>query len=134
MTTRHKYGIGWVIAGFVLSGVSKVVEFRGDIAPMAVTGVSGERLFYHTIALLVLLGALACFVRVGILSYRRITAIFAPRDAELVRVFADEPETDFDADAVLARYMARRPEQRSDREPEPPRPQPPRGGFGRKGV
>ena len=101
---------------------------------MAATGVSGERLFYHGLALLVLLGALACFVRAGILSYRRIAALFAPRNAELVRVFADEPETEFDADAAFARYMARRPEQATDQKPEPPRPLPPRGGFGRKGA
>ena len=134
MIARSPSGIGWAIAGFVVFGVSHVVEIRGDIAPVAATGVSGERLFYHGLALLVLLGALACFVRAGILSYRRIAALFAPRDAELVRVFADEPETDFDADAAFARYMARRPEQGLDQQPKAPRPQPPHGGFGRKGV
>lgn len=134
MTTRPQSGIGWAIAGFVLSGASHVVEIRGDIAPMAASGVSGERLFYHGLALLVLLGALACFVRAGILSYRRIAALFVPRNAELVPVFADEPETDFDADAVFAHYMARKQDRAPDEPPEPPQPQPPRGGFGRKGV
>ena len=134
MTTRPQSGIGWAIAGFVLSGASHVVGIRGDIAPMAASGVSGERLFYHGLALLVLLGALACYVRAGVLAYRRIAALFAPRNAKRVQVFIDEPETDFDADAVLARYMARKRDRAPDEPPEPPQPQPSRDGFGRKGV
>lgn len=136
MSTAHKSGFGWIIGGFLLLGVSNFVELRGDIAPVAMSGVSGERLFYHLLALLVLLGGLACFVRGGILAYRKIAARSASPDADAARVFADEPEPAFDADAVLARYLARKQDQSSDQPPGAPQPQSlaPRGGFGRKGV
>jgi hypothetical protein len=48
--------------GAGLSAVSRSLELQGDAAPYAESGVSTERLAYHLPALVLLVGALACFV------------------------------------------------------------------------
>lgn len=54
----------WVLLaiGVGLSAVSRALESRGDVAPYAENGVSSERLMFHLPALVLLVGALACFV------------------------------------------------------------------------
>ena len=143
MAQRQQSGMRYVFGGMFLSGVSKLIEIRGDVAPYAAEGVSGERLFYHGIALLVLLGALACFIQGGRVAFRRIFRRGSTETEELVKVFADygapqkDPADDenFDPDAALARYFERK---QAGAMPSPrPAEAPPRaapGGFGRKGL
>jgi len=54
--------IGYIAVGFGLLFVSHSVGQLGDIAPLNPGGVSGERLKYHLAALLLDVGAIACFV------------------------------------------------------------------------
>jgi hypothetical protein len=52
----------YIVIALVFYYASGAVELRGDMAPVAAEGVSTERATYHIIALLLLLGALGCFV------------------------------------------------------------------------
>ena len=101
MAQRPVFVVLWLASGFGLIRLSKSLETQGDIASAA-----GDRLFYHCIALLVLLGALACFVRVGWRALRTLFGRTASRTKELEQVFAENSE--FDADAALARYIENR--------------------------
>jgi hypothetical protein len=51
--------------------LSRSLELSGDAAPMAANGVSPERAKYHLMALLLLLGALGCFIYAGVSAFRR---------------------------------------------------------------
>jgi hypothetical protein len=51
--------------------VSHALELRGDAAPVAAGGVSPERLKYHLVALVLLLGALAFFISAGVSAFRK---------------------------------------------------------------
>jgi hypothetical protein len=51
--------------------VSHTLELRGDVAPLVEHGVSPERAKYHIIALVLLLGALGCFIYAGVSAYRQ---------------------------------------------------------------
>jgi hypothetical protein len=48
--------------GVGLSAVSRSLELQGDAAPYAESGVSTARLMFHLPALVLLVGALTCFV------------------------------------------------------------------------
>ena len=58
--------------GIGLFFVSHSLELRGDAAPLVENGVSPERAKYHLMALVVLLGALGCFVYAGVRVFRRL--------------------------------------------------------------
>jgi hypothetical protein len=58
-------------AGFGLYAVSHSVGLQGDAAPFAEQGVSTERATYHFMALMLLVGALACFITAGVGFFRR---------------------------------------------------------------
>ncbi len=57
--------------GVGLASVSHALELRGDAAPFGENGFSPERAKYHIMALVMLLGALACFVHAGLSMLRR---------------------------------------------------------------
>ena len=50
--------------------VSHSLELRGDAAPINAGGVSPERAKYHIMALVLLLGALGCFIYAGVSAFR----------------------------------------------------------------
>jgi hypothetical protein len=50
--------------------VSHSLEVRGDAAPVAENGISPERARYHLMALVLLLGALGCFISAGVSAFR----------------------------------------------------------------
>lgn len=50
---------------------SHALELRGDAAPMVEHGVSPERAKYHIIALVLLLGALGCFIYAAVSAFRQ---------------------------------------------------------------
>jgi hypothetical protein len=58
--------------GIGLFFVSHELELRGDMAPLVENAVSPERAKYHLMALVVLLGALGCFVYAGVRVFRRL--------------------------------------------------------------
>jgi hypothetical protein len=58
-------------AGAGLYAVGQSMELRGDIAPFAASGVSTERAVYHVAALLLMLGAFACFIGAGFTIFRK---------------------------------------------------------------
>lgn len=62
----------FIAVAFGLYSVSHSLELRGDLAPMAESGVSGERATYHIAALLFLLAALGFFVSAGVSAFRGI--------------------------------------------------------------
>lgn len=142
MAKHQQSGLRYVFGGIFLLGMSKVIEMRGDVAPYMAGGVLGERLLYHGLALLVLIGAAVCFFKGGRVAFGRIFRRNATEAQELVKVFADlgpprkDPADDenFDPDAALARYFERK--QANGPEPIGPTATPPRaaGGFGRKGL
>lgn len=51
--------------------VSHSLELRGDDAPLVAHGVSPERAKYHLMALVLLLGALGCFIYAGVSAFRQ---------------------------------------------------------------
>jgi hypothetical protein len=59
-----------IAIAFGLYAVSRSLELRGDLAPLAESGVSPERLTWHLMALVFLLGALGCFISAGISALR----------------------------------------------------------------
>jgi len=50
--------------------VSHALELRGDAEPLSPAGVSPERARYHIMALVLLLGALGCFIYAGVSAFR----------------------------------------------------------------
>jgi len=119
----------WLAAGIGLFGLSRLLESMGDLAPIAESGVSVERAAWHIPALLVLLAALACFVRAGVLIWRSLSGGGRAPPSKLVPGAVNAEADDFDADAALARYL-----EQKDAEPRPTRPAPGPGGFGRRGL
>ena len=55
---------------FGLLSLSHSLELQGDLAPLAKDGVSGQRLTYHLMALVALLGAAGCFISAGVSAFR----------------------------------------------------------------
>lgn len=55
-----------IAIGFGLYSCSHSLELRGDLAPIAASGVSAERAQYHILALVVLIAGLGCFVAAGL--------------------------------------------------------------------
>lgn len=51
--------------------ISHSLELRGDAAPIGANGVSPERAKYHLAALVLLLGALGCFVYAAVSAFRK---------------------------------------------------------------
>ena len=125
----------WLLGGFGLLGLSRVVEAFGDGFPLAADGASPERLVFHSAALLVLLAGFACFVRAARLIYRSVRGDKPEAPREPVRLTTPgeraQASEAFDADAALARYLERRGEQADS---PPPGPRAPAGGFGRRGL
>ncbi len=64
--------IVFIAVAFGLMSVSHSLELRGDMAPMAESGVSYERLQYHLMALAFLLAALGFFISAGLSAFRQI--------------------------------------------------------------
>lgn len=133
----------WVMGGFVLLALSRVIESVGD------TGTSpSERLPIYLFALAVLLGAAFCFIKAGRVLWDSVTGKNrgggtggsgpegGPRPARrLVDTLPPDGSDSFDADAAFARYIERRGEQ-TDQVPvagQPEQPPAPRA-FGRKGT
>jgi hypothetical protein len=50
--------------------VSHSLDLRGDAAPVGADGVSPERAKYHLAALVLLVGALGCFIYAGVSAFR----------------------------------------------------------------
>lgn len=50
--------------------LSHALGLRGDAAPLSTSGVSPERAKYHIMALVLLLGALGCFIYAGVSAFR----------------------------------------------------------------
>lgn len=61
----------FIAIGFGLYFVSRSLELRGDAAPLETNGPSLERLQYHGVALVCLLGALVFFVTAAVTALRR---------------------------------------------------------------
>jgi hypothetical protein len=123
---------GWLATGFGLLWFSKVFEHMGDAAPYAGPGnVSGGRLLWHGIAIAIVLGGMACFVRAGVLAYRSIKRRGGPPSPPKPLIPGPEASEPFDADAALARYLAAKG---TEQEVVLTRPRPQPGGFGRRGV
>ena len=61
----------FIAIAFGLSAASHSLELRGDLAPFVEGGVSTERLEYHLMALVLLLGALGFFIAAGVSVFRR---------------------------------------------------------------
>ena len=126
---------GFVLGGLILRAASKGFEAMGDGAPMIEGGVSTDRLMFHLFALVLLIAAAACWLRAAYLFFRKLYKSGPAKDPELERVFADQGadarEAEFDPDAALARYLARK----ADSEPAMPVDLPAaRATFGRKAV
>ena len=122
----------WLAAGIGLFGLSRLLESMGDLAPIAESGVSVERAAWHVPALLVLLAAMACFVRAGVVIWRSVRGGgSAPPStpSKLVPGAVNAEAGDFDADAALARYL-----EQKNAEPRLTRPGPAAGGFGKRGI
>jgi|GEM_PF-1362131 len=136
--------IAWLIGGFVLLVLSGLVEAVGD------TGATpGERLPLYFAALAMLIGAGACFVLgirnafgtvFGRKAPKTASDKLAARPATRIDPLEAEPEpvSDFDPDAALSRYLAKRPPiadaPAQASAPAPARTQRKPGGFGRKGL
>jgi hypothetical protein len=120
---------GWLLGGFALLGVSRVLGRLGDLAPVAASGPSPERALWHGLALILVLASLACFIRTGILIWRSVSGRPTAPKPKVAAVFEDE-RSDFDPDAALARYMAnRKAEPATGEKPALSRPA---GSFGRR--
>ncbi|HEX8216739.1 MAG TPA: hypothetical protein VF577_04675 [Allosphingosinicella sp.] len=61
----------YIALAFGLASLSRSFELRGDLAPLAESGVSSERAQYHITALLCMLGAMALFISAGVSAFRR---------------------------------------------------------------
>lgn len=56
--------------GVALAYIGRDVGLRGDMAPLVPGGVSPERAKYHMLALVLMLGALACFISAAVSLFR----------------------------------------------------------------
>jgi hypothetical protein len=126
-------GLKWLLAGGGLYWLARLFERFGDSLPYAAEGISWERLLFHSVALLILFGALFCFLRAGRVIWRVLRGDKPAPDKETKRLTApargpDAPAA-FDPDAALTRYLETKATQGST---PPSRPSP--GGFGRKGA
>lgn len=82
--------------GLVLRMIATGLEAMGDKAPLAAKGVSGERLMFHGAALLLTVGALACFVWALIVLFRK-----GQNNYEgLVSTFAEQVPVDSQVEAA----------------------------------
>jgi hypothetical protein len=132
--------LAWLFGGFGLVGLSKIVEALGDGFPQALEGASWERLTFHSMALLILLAGLACFLCAARGIYRTWSGkTLPPAGPVALTAPAGVPQapSEFDPDAALARYLERKQEQEQGRDQSdspPSRPRPPAGGFGRRGL
>ena len=61
-----------IAVAFGLLSVSHALELRGDVAPFVKDGVPGERLSYHLMALVSLLGAIGLFIAAALSLVRAI--------------------------------------------------------------
>jgi hypothetical protein len=94
--------------GFGLSGLGQFIGRIGDGAPLAASGVSTERLFFHGIALLITLAALVFFLR----AFWSLRGLFGGSDdpkPQKKSAHEEDIVSDFDPDAIMARYLANRP-------------------------
>ncbi|GAA0763975.1 hypothetical protein FHS52_002388 [Erythromicrobium ramosum] len=120
--------IAWIAAGLALSWLAKLIEGMGDLSAQA-----SERLPLYIPALLVLTAGQYCVYR-GLRS--GVAAVWSgafdrrqgqqPPDPPRARRLASDQgevtsDSDFDADAVFARYL----ESRQDAAPAPPKHTPP---------
>ena len=125
----------WLLGGFGLLGLSKVVEGIGDGFPLAAEGASPERLVFHLLALAALLAGLTCFLGAarGIVRALRRSKVAGPAEAARSTAPGDSltAPSEFDADAALARYLERK---RDPADAPPPAPRKPASGFGRRGL
>lgn len=122
-----------VVMGFALIKLSGSIELQGDLSVDP-----GPRLAYHLSALVVLIGALACFIwalKAIFFDKRTPTPASGSQPADtkpektIQYVDIYPKESQFDADAALARYMRSRGEPDSRDAPAVKS-----GGFGRKGL
>ena len=67
----------FIALGFGLYALSHALELRGDLAPLAASGISPERAKYHLLALLVLLAGIGFFIAAGLNAFRAIRDHFA---------------------------------------------------------
>ena len=140
MMGQRKTGLPQILGGCALWGLAKALETRGDMAPLVLDGVSVERLAYHLGALIVMIGAAVLFFKGGLHAFRRLSGRFAlgeASDIEVAKVFMPalrgaDAAGEFDADAALQRYLARK--HADPAAPEPSTPEPPAAPvtFGRK--
>jgi hypothetical protein len=132
--------IAWLFGGFMLLGLSGMIEAFGDTGPTA-----ADRIPVYILALLVLLGAPFSFVMAFRSAWARLRGDIPARPASRIPSPAHRivdrpapPETgEFDPDAAFARYMEKRTGQAGEAHPEAPvpaTPQAPRPSFGRKVV
>jgi hypothetical protein len=130
----------WLVGGFMLLGLSGMIEAVGDAGATA-----SERIPIYLLALAVLLGAPYCFYKAIRSAFsgmgRGKPAPSAPTNPRAAHRIVDPPEPadagEFDPDAAFARYMEKRtslPADAQSDEPAPPSSQPPRPSFGRKVV
>ena len=126
----------WLLAGFGLYWLSRVVQRLGDAYPLVEDGVSWDRLTFHGLALVLLLGGLVCFLRAGVLAFRMIRGGRPGSSSAALTDDGSGPDgaPEFDPDAALARYLARKGAEETAPEPGITRPNPPAGGFGRRGL
>ncbi|NBB24013.1 hypothetical protein GVM20_02605 [Porphyrobacter sp. SLTP] len=105
--------IAWIVAGLALSWLAKVVEGMGDLSAQA-----SERLPLYIPALLVLAAGQYCMYRgfrsgiaavwSGAFDRRQSKASSNARPAQRLASDQGEVTSDFDADAVIARYLESR--------------------------
>ena len=125
----------WIVAGFALLMFSNFLGALGDLGE-----TPGERLPFNITALLVLLGALFCFIKGIRACWRVITGGTVQRvepsqpvvKTKPLPVEADGPERNFDPEQAFANYMRRREEASAPEKTAPRQSAPQAGGFGRK--
>ena len=111
---KRSGAVKYLVAAAVIFPISKGFEAVGDAAPLTSGGVSGDRLFFHSLALLVFLDVVGCLFRAGQLSFRFFRGGSISQPQALANVFddpADAPganDSSFDPDAALNRYMSRK--------------------------
>ena len=79
--------------GIVLRMIATGLEAKGDKAPVAAEGVSGDRLVFHGAALALTIGTLACFEWALYVLFRK----RQKTDVELVSAFAEEVSVEAEA-------------------------------------
>ena len=97
----------YLALGITLRGLSMFFETMGNASPLGLGGVTGERVVYQVLALLVFIAAVFCGGKLVVMIMRALN-----ENPISDRLQAD-PETrdetaKFDPDFALSRYMARR--------------------------